>query len=436
MAQTEISQLSGNDDDGLVTAATWIGGGLANALAGPVTSFAFGQMLNAIGLGENTGPVAAKLDQIITQIGVLQQTLNAFITAMSAAIAQVNYDVVAGPMDPLINANTTLAGLFQQLAQVDTNDKDAIASAKAAVNDVLNSTIALAPATWNTALCGTAGSTGVIAAWNRVAQTHYVHFGTDATNAIQQHWQFLDAQQALSAMYAVEYYNNQNNPTAAAAVISTWHTNRKAQLGLLRAMPVGSDYAKWTDPATKISTYETTSLLQFPPNCVVVPLDGAPLMCYLTICGPLAHGQVTNEDSEFDDNLYEIGKQIYANTLWLGGLTPSGSVDDGDWNPPPIPMMVDLLNYFGGSVGGSGADYFATALQNNGFSFPAGQLRLWTDAQRDSLERPEDIPYFSRSVFVDGDSWWNPSTDPNDTAMLLMVRRLYQREFPTYWYSS
>lgn len=406
-------------------AAESIGSNLAEAVVGPVASFAFGQLLSATGITtDSQAQMSAQLDAIISAIATLQTTIDAFRTAFDSAITQVNYDVVAQPLDDLIATNTTLGGLFKDLADRDPGDTDGIANAKKLIRAEMDKSIADAPATWNNALAGAAGTTSVLTAWNRVVHTHYEFFGPDATNAIQKHWAYLDSQQAQAVMHCVEYLNDQGDHEGAVRTLADWQTNRTAQLGLLRGMRDAVDNFQWANPTDKTVSTVSTPVKSLPPNVVITTVpDGIRMFC-LIISAWVQHGE-SDDVSTFNGGLSPLENAVH----WQTGCW--------NWSVMPIPELIDALNHFGGNVGGGGADYFADALKQHGFTVPDG-LRLWSDVTRDAYGNPQnqDGYYGTRSIFVDGDSWWNPSTNWGDNACILFQRSLDSGEADNYWYAN
>lgn len=424
-------------------AAETLGGQLADAAAGPIGAFAFGQFLSAVGLGDDPqADMEAMLGQILQAINALQQSINQLKSDMDAAISQVQYDVVAAPIETLIDTNQTLLGMFNDLASAST--PAAAQTQRASIMAQMDHSIVSAPATWNNALTGVAGATGVIEAWNQVVHTHYPYFGPAAAVAIAQHWAFIDAQQAQSVMYCVEWMNNQGDRAGALRTLTTWRDNRVAQLALLRGMPYSMDSFTYTDvdPATGTASVATinTAVKMLPANVMITSVSGGPMMYYLTLMGPIQHGDAYDL-SDFN-TAYQPFVDAVASATGLAGQ--SVQTDAGNqWNVPYQGTLVEFLNDCGGNVGGGGADYFASALSDRGFTWsPQSQLRLWTDVNRlpDGTPMPDIDPMMGigpfRSVFVDGDSWWNPSTNPGDTAWLLFQRRLNPGESDNYWYPN
>lgn len=424
-------------------AAETLGTQLAGSAAGPIGAFAFGQFLSAVGLGHNPqADMEAMLGKILQEIGALQQSINQLKSDMDQAISQVQYDVVAAPIETLIDTNQTLLGMFNDLASAATS-ADAQAQ-RTAIMAQLGQSIVSAPATWNNSLVGVAGATGVIEAWNQVVHTHYPFFGPAVAVAIAQHWSFIDAQQAQSVMYCVEWMNNSGDRAGALRTLNTWRENRITQLGMLRGMPYSIDVFTYTnaDPAAGTASIESinTPVNMLPPNVVITNVSGGPMMYYLTLMGPIEHGDA------YDLSDFNAAYQPLVDAVAAATARPGQSVQTDDsvaWNVPYQGTLVEFLNDCGGNVGNGDADYFATALSGQGFTWsPQAQLRLWTDVNRlpDGTPMPDLDPAMGmgpyRSVFVDGDSWWSPSTNPQDTAWLLFQRRLAAGESDLYWYPN
>jgi hypothetical protein len=404
-----------------------IGNNLADAAAGPVGSFAFGQMMSAMGF-QQQDPVAAALAQISAQLAALQKSVDALTAEMNNEITQLNYDLVIAPVTALIADNQTLLGNFQTLAQ-DTTDADRDAT-KATINVTLPNMVN-APAVWNDTLCGTAGQTGVIEAWSRVVHTHCADFfGPTQSASIQQHWNFLDGQQALSVLYAVEHANSVGDSSTAANIISVWQTNRTAQLALLRGMPIGDDTFNWRDPVTNAITAVTTPVKALPPLVICKTIAGQASMVYISISGPVSLASI---DATIPT------EAMYAAHYTGVGLSSAAAplIPTDTWNVLQTQDLIEFLNACGGSVGQGADDYFIGALNAHGF-MTTEPYRLWTDVPREGgypVPTPFGMEGF-RNVFVEGSGWWNPSTNPDDTAGLLLARQLDAGEADNYWYEN
>jgi len=428
------------DPDFFNGAAQAIGQQLADSAASAAGSFVVGQILSAIGL--DTDPQAAiqsELSAILAGINQLEQDVAALKQDMDAAMSQLQYSEVESGILPWIDKNAALNGLFQDLATA--TDATGLANCKAAILDVLDGSITSAPSAWNNALGGDGTAVNLIEAWNRVVRLHYDFFGQDASLALAKHWSYIDAQQAQSIMYCVEWLNHQGDRAGALRTLKQWRTDRTTQIGLLRGMPYPTERFVYTesDPSSTGSETVWTPVNWFPSGIVITTTSGAPMVYCLTPVGPISRGQGPGFD-DFDQQYNQLTLRITG----VGQIQDVSTDIPTSWNVPYQGTLVEFLNHCGGSVGGGGADYFATALANQGFNLPSGQLRLWTDVNRDSNGTPipslgpntlPSMPGPYRSIFVDGDSWWSPSTDPDDSAYLLFQRRLQPNEADNYWYS-
>ena len=172
----------------------------------------------------------------------------------------------------MIAANDTLKDRFKDLLAL--KDQKQIDATKKLITDLIHSDLLKALATWNNCLMGGANQTSVIKAWGTAVYTHYYPvFGPDAAKAIQAQWDFVDAQQALSVMYLVEYYNEQGMPESAFSTINEWQQNRKAQLALLCATIKASDSVYTLTKASdgKYSqTWDVFALRALPPGIIKV----------------------------------------------------------------------------------------------------------------------------------------------------------------------
>lgn len=421
--------------DYLNDAAQTMGSKLADSVASAAGSFVVGQLLSAVGLNNDpTAAIQAELGQILAGIQKIEDDIAALKTDMDAAMAQLEYSVIENNIRPYLTQNTTIFKAFNVFATAAQSD---LPSEKAAILDLFDASILEAPAAWNTVLGGDGTSPNLIDEWNKVVRLHHAFFGPDAATALGTHWAWLDAQQAQSILYCVEYQNETGNRAAARQTLIDWRTNRTAQLALLRGMPFDTDVFTYTsnDPATTSPQTVTTPVKSAASLATITDIDGAPMMYCLKLGGPLSHGN--------DPYLADFNAHYLAAAQWAAeypGFTVQGVETDTptSWNVPSIGTLIEFLNKCGGSVGQGGADSFAGALRNQGFEFPPGTaLRLWTDVNRlGGTPMPPGMatgPF--RSIFVDGDSWWNPSTSPDDSAYFVLQRRLNDGEADNYWYS-
>ena len=432
--------------------ATQIANGLIDGATGEAGAVAMGQLLSAIGLdpgGESA--VSAELGEIVAQLSALETAIADLRNQMMIALTRIDYDTLAQGASDLISTNLAAARRLQDYTQAtDEGERSAI---KAAIVQMLNEAqIDQAPEKWQTILCGSGGGTGLLEAWNRLVRANHPVFGPAASQALQQHWQYFDAQQALSISHCVELLHAADDGTGGGAVspdvqrvYDSWRANRGMQLQTLRGMMaeyygVHADYADQMDwiVAGQRQTV-MTPMKVLPQRAVIVEINGQLLMCYMVLRGPITRG-TTRADAM---------QMVMSYAIDAGFGTGVGGDDsfinnESDFGPYSFIMrgkseMVAILNALGGAVG-QDQDRFADALQAMGFTnMPGGQLRLWADGPVAFVPAHEGNPprdEWAPAVFVEGASWWNPSTNPQDSAMLMLVRNMPDSEAANYWYED
>lgn len=293
-------------------AAASIGENLAGWAAGPVGRFAFGQLLSATGVTtDQQGAMKAELDQIVSALAALKATIDGFMRDMQGAISQLSYDGLVLAVSGLISKNGTLGGYFQDLAGYSLDNTAGIEGTKSLIRGALDDAIGDAPDTWHNAICGNAGTTGLIEAWSQVVHVHNAFFGPTAAGVIQSHWRYLDAQQAQSIMYCVEKLNDAGDHDGAKRVLTTWRTHRQSQLALLRGMLDGSDSFTYTNDDGTAATV-TAGVNALPPHTTITTTSGAPMMYCLVLTGPNIRG--TDQLEEFNTQYPHCGDYIHGLT--------------------------------------------------------------------------------------------------------------------------
>jgi hypothetical protein len=339
--------------------AVTIGTSLAEGALSDGASFGLGQVLSLMGVDvSGLGEVNAKLDEIIDRLKKLQASIDQLSNYLKNALSQLSYDLAIQPLDPLIAANDTLKQRFKDLLAL--TDQKQIDQTKKLITDIIHNDLLEALATWNNCLMGGANQTSVIKAWGTAVYTHYYPvFGPDAAKAIQAQWDFIDAQQALSIMYLVEYYNEQGMPESAYNTINQWQQNRKAQLALLCAAVNVSDqvYTLTKGSDGKYSqTWDTFALRALPPGIIKV--------------GDWLWSQ---------DIVLQLPMLwwLFPNDNWATGFPfpPDGSTG---WYVPTLSLLEDFLSKINAQIGQS-RDHFAGAVNAAGFKSGSGTLvrSLW-----------------------------------------------------------
>lgn len=425
-------------------AAAAIGKQLADSAASAAGSFVIGQLMSALDM--NTDPSAQILDelgQILAGIGQIEADLTALKQDMDVQFAELEYNTLIGQVTTSISSNAEITGAFSDYTNA-TDDTDRT-TAKNVLKGFIVDSLDAGPSAWARVLGSSAdaGPTNLIAEWSKIVYQRYPFFGADASNAMGIHWAWLDAQQAQAVLYAIEWFHRKGDSAGALRTLKQWQVDRTAQLALLRGMPYATDTFTYTDAGETNTTpvSVTTNVKSLPAGITITNIWGAPMMYDLTLRGPVRHGDGMN----YDD--FNTAYNVIAQSAGGSSGFPTQSVSTlvpTSWNVPDDNTMVQFLNACGGSVGGGGADTFEQAVLGQGFQVSTSNLMLWTDVSRNSDGSPvtvergmngEYVAYPERSVFVEGSSWWNPSTDPNDEAFLLFQRNLDDGEADNYWYS-
>ena len=382
--------------------AVTIGSSLAEGALSDGASFGLGQVLSLMGVDvSGLGEVNAKLDEIIDRLKKLQASIDDLSKYLHNALSQLSYDLAIQPLDPLIAANDTLKQRFKDLLAL--TDQKQIDQMKKLITDIIHNDLLEALATWNNCLMGGANQTSVIKAWGTAVYTHYNPvFGPAAAQSIQAQWDFVDAQQALSVMYLVEYYNEQGLPESAYNTINEWQQNRKAQLSLLCAttQTMDSTYTLNKGSDGKVfQTWAVFALRSLPPGIIKVGdlfwsqniVLQLPMLWWLFYHNDPATG-------------FAIQPQL------IGGET--------GWCVPPLSVLEDFLSKINAQIGQS-HDHFADAVNAAGFKSSTGALvrSLWfweyyANPFRYSINdgviivhnnQPEWV--YTAGYFIEDDSW-------------------------------
>jgi hypothetical protein len=421
--------------DGGTSVATQIGGSLADAAISQLGGIAIGQLMSVAGWDPSgQSAITGQLNTIISMLSALETAVTGLATDMEKTVARADYDTLAQTAETLTAANLAIARRLKDYAAASAGDRPEI---EADVKQLMEEArIDQAPEIWHSTLYGDNGSTGLLAAWNRLVRDNHAIFGPDASKALQQHWEHVDGQQALGVAHCVELINAGDTSAdakkgAVQAIYDSWRTNRTLQLSQLRGMMFITDDMDFVVDGAKQTV--TTPVNALPESTTIISMNGQLVMCYLTLRGPVSRGSdLTAFRTTVSIYAYDAG--MFTDVGWDDALV-NGKPGPFSWNLQSRDEMPGLLQTLGGSVG-QDQDHFADALKAQGFNFPDGQLRLWGDG---TVLPPMPIPMpqeWTGVVFVEGDSWWNPSTDPDDSAMVLLARPVPDAETSRYWYPN
>jgi hypothetical protein len=400
------------------TIASKIWSGLAEGILSQGASMGFSEVLSLAGVDiSGQAEINRKLDQIIKQLEVLQASVDDLRDYLKNALSELSYDVAVAPLTNLIEVNGTLQRLFSNLLKL--TDKDQIKDLKAEINDLIKNNLETAVATWHNHLAGASGQTSVINAWGRAVYRHHTPvFGQAGAQAIQSQWDYFDAQQALSVMYLVNYYNEKGQQPLAIDTINDWQRNRKQQILLLRANVTLQDQIySLVEAGDGKYRHDTTNLYlrHLPPEVIKV----GDFMCCKYILPQLKSSQwsptLENPKGGKWARYGGLG-DFSARSGWgvpfdfhLEGLTSPR------WIFPSLNELESIFSAIGATIGHD-RDHFQDALNRAGFERNAGYdgvvpLKLWfanaTDKDTIDMFNASHLP----GSFIENDSWSNPATD-------------------------
>jgi len=225
--------------------STGIASELVKSKFGPIGGVVFGSVLSALGLGDDTSAkldqisakldeIDAKLDQVISQLNVLQSSVDAVRDQLRESTARIDYDTAYGRVQELISHNQTLLEMYRDI--VDPSKRDAIAFNKQQFLQQVGDGVIVRGVRqlWNDSIQGLNGQTGLIEAFCRKVWSSPRAFTAADAHSIEQHWDFLDAQQSLSIMFLMEYYNAHGAGSNVPDLLKKWEASRRQQLTRLR----------------------------------------------------------------------------------------------------------------------------------------------------------------------------------------------------------
>ena len=263
--------------------------------------------------------LAAKLDEIIHKLDVLQATVDRLGAELRRSLSQLSYDLAASQVQDLIKLNSYLNRTFKQLARSTPQTMQAV---KREIRQSLSGPLLLGLETWHAALCGLNGKTGMIEAWNRdVYNSCGALFGWDQATAIQQNWDFVDAQQAMTVAYLVEHLNDTGQKELVRSTLEQWRVNRFEQLVRLRGVTnMWDEWPKYDSAGRRVGNWLLR--LSFFPKDVIITTKNK-IMWHLQI-GPEVPQLFHNIDfaHEIDGEMRRRDSMIGC-----GGNRFSGDVD-------------------------------------------------------------------------------------------------------------
>jgi hypothetical protein len=412
-----------------------ISGKLVSGFASGVGSAALGQLLYACGIGSQADilnkleEINSKLDTILHQLDRIESALTALSDKLDLRSAEQEYVTRLTSIRPLITMNATLRRNYDALRR---SSDDARPGALDTIRTLMDGETFLgAPEKWHNALADSFDDQGLIQSWNKVVVRRNMFFDNKAAAQIQTHWDYYDAQQALSRLFYVEYLNDHDQHDQVPDFLRQWRDKRRKQLALLRGTIREVDLF-YTFNETKEPRAEATFLRALPEGVIVDPKTD--LMWWPKILPPMqqdfaAMNTWANIDPSHNPAQYvkDCGTRLSFYPEFSAADLSQLHGGCGYWVVPTVEELSQLITRCGGQIGER--DDFKDALERNGFVFPpgAGEVRLWTRTRRDGevTRERKQIRFTGLLVALrQGQSRLDPAWPEDGPAMALLCRPL------------
>jgi hypothetical protein len=437
--------------------ATQIATSIASSFGKQAATLAFGQIMGAIGIDTSgTAAIQQALNQILGDLDALKSELDTVLQKIEIGFSKAAYTAAKTAALDLIARNRHLVEAMKVLVALNPTPQDtpqqradkltAIATQKDHIYSLFDPFYFAALEKWNLLIQGGVGDDiSLIKTWSALSYaTATNYYGKEQAIGMQNLWDYIDAQQALTVSFLVDYYTSHTptNPAQAQATLATWYRYRVQQLGLLRGQARRSDNFSESGGSGTIKQ-RTTAL----PNClplntiVMKPLndivsDSTVAMWLLDLYGPIGESAAACSDEDITNGTYSAVQAAISKT----GRGSSGLY--GRWGRPTNFAFKALCNTLGGSVGNGGPDTFANAMSGAGFVFkPGSPTRIWSG---------EGVFQGGRAgvrsdIWVDGSTWSHDPPIPKSpactwpdgqrSAMILLARNALPSQGEYYWWS-
>jgi hypothetical protein len=371
--------------------ATTISESMMTGAASNLGGLVLGRILAEAGADfSGQAEMSHKLDRILAELADLRTAVDNLAKDLKTAAANQAYDLAASGVLGLISVNATLNREFRSLLTAKPDEQLSIKQSITAEFAKLPTGLA----TWDECLRGASGQTGLIEGWAwKIRMKCADWFSPRSAAAIQSHWDYFDAQQALTVAYLVEFHNQRKERTMARSVLETWSQNRQLQLRMLRGTSRHEEKVidSWADvdiepdkellidlgaSNVQVKNPDPTPLTVVVPNWATMPLSSLPLNTAIHISSSTMW-------------CLEIGEEVSANSIETYGdkkipfhaIYPSvgdiTGIHDGWYLPSAEKVRGTLFT----RAGINEVSEFYDGLSSLGFTFaPHGPARinLWT----------------------------------------------------------
>jgi hypothetical protein len=403
-------------------------------LRGQLVGIAFGSILSAAGVDvSGMDQINGKLDTILTDLTVLQQSVDQLASEMQEMLIQSRWDAVAMSAQSLIRQNNQMMKWYKAIVRHGASSGE-IATAKDQLRGLIRDyDLDSAVDQWNDLMCGSLHTDGIISVWGKSVYLRCKGFyGPLAAHWNQRNWDRFDAEQAHTWLFLFEKYRD--NPQLKSFLperMDTWRKYRKRQLALLRGMERPTDKSFSYVGSDNKKTSENVAINFLPQN---VGIDMKNLRMWRLIVN---HSWPRRDYMvDFDNDI----RKMLNDESQLKDCTSDGRCPG--WWVPTVNEFVDLIYAVGGS---QSPDTFYQAMRQAGFKFDnrpgdwnANDMNIWTSNSQNvkiDCSNPFGCKTDLRILMHEGGTsryaeraGWN--------AMLLFRRNISPQEAQRYWYPT
>jgi hypothetical protein len=418
--------LDGNEDE---TLAGTIGSSLLDGALGQGVDIGLGSILASAGLDPSgMGAVGAKLDAIIAELAEIETQIQTLTQDLSVQLSQLKYDVAIKPIQDLIDTNTTLKTYFSELTKPGAD----VAGLKRDIAKLMDADFLKGMATWNDALCGLEGQTAVLNAWGQAVAAKGMPFYTDdEAQKIDEHWGYLDAQQAMTVNFLIEHYNankEAHDDSIVSDTLRAWQQNRVTQMKMLRGGRRPSDsFVTLGDDGKPVTVVTPLVCRPWFASLWLGPAGWYMWCSNIVPWGPL---QPTLKSDPYYCGVPGPNDKRLPNIVSETGLT--------GWQLVEEDLAVTLINScLPGSITDDN-DQPGPALQARRFQVPVGNdFRIWTinkDQDKFTIYNGSEAWFFT--AFTDGHDWEHPVDNYDEFGAYLLYRMVSDAELDQWFVRS
>ncbi len=374
-----------------------------------------------------------KLNEILDKLNALQESIDSFRSDVEKRFNRQEYLSVASKAYEINKTNRFLMGPYKKWIGGDRDAKDEFFDRLAEKSKELNEGLQ----DWHDAIVGSDGAgdalgmPGMIRSFQRaVLVRRNGLLGPEAAREIQDHWDRLDASQAITVLFSVFDKAMKGQARGIRYKLEEWRELREQQLKLLRGVARKSDTFYHVDA---------------PDRPVLTPLNYLPDRTVITTANSVmwyteAGGPVFREDNANNFNVK------FRRVVPPAVDTPGGQ--RGGWGLRSADDLKELIRACGGPGDGS---HYNAVLKKAGFILHeerknGEKVALWTsnfvDRDQETVSQPSRgvpggnrrrVHIYGRTIVMEDDGAI-PARKADWDAMCIFGRGMDATEAARYWY--